>query len=286
MHISKRRFGHNASTAHAFCHAPLCADHSPPAALYSLFRSLTCPILLLWRCQFSTQSRAASYHTALESLTIKHTQLQSTHSTTLTTLHTLQHQSTTQSSTIAHLNQQLAQLTATTQSLQQSHAQYRKDVYGQIEQLKRDFVATQANYEATLEYWKRGGEGKQQQLDAMRRKLAAYKQQMGDDSTAATTTTARKAREFEVFRGRHKQDTVDKKAEEQKHDAAVEDEESVIDFRAEVEITRAGKGALNSKVRQLTLGKERMGRAGKSVDKERFHTSHSTDSCNECEQKI
>ena len=74
--------------------------------------------------------------------------------------------------------------------------------------------------------------------------------------------------------------------DEEKRSAAQDDGEGVIDFRAEVEITRAGKVPIDSKIRQLTLRKESVLRMEASGDSKRFSSSHASDSCSDCEQEI
>ena len=226
----------------------------------------------------SLQSRAASYHNALESLTVKHTQLQSAHATTLRTLDTLQQQTAQHSSTVQQLQHAVEQLRAEKRSLKQSHSQYRSDVCQQVEQLKRDFIATQHNYDATLSFYKRGGEGRQHELDAVKRKLAAYKQQMGHEHTAAET--------IDEDGDETESATETTKAEEEEKQSATDDAEDVIDFRAEVEIRRAGGAAIDSRIKQLTLGKESVVGLQSSSGSKQFGGSLATDSCSDCEQEI
>ena len=226
-----------------------------------------------------TQSRAASYHSALEALTLKHTQLQAAHSSTLSAVDTLQQHATQHSHTVQQLQQTVQQLQADKQSLKANHSRYRSDVYEQIEQLKRDFIATQHNYDTTLAYYKRGSEGRQHELETMKQKLATYRQQMaGKDGTRR-----RAAAKGAVEGGEEGKET--RYGEEEKESLA-EDGESVIDFRAEVEIVSSGKVPLDSRIKQLTLGKESVGRGKRSGNSQRFTASHSTDSCSDCEQEI
>ena len=174
MRINKRRYMHSINT-HTHMTRTLTHDYTHLA--HNDARS-SCSSA----ASNSAQSRAATYHSALKALTIKHTQLQSTHSTTLTTVDSLKHQTAQQSRTIHDLQQTITTLHSDNHALQQSHKKYRSDVYHQVEQLKADFVATQRNHEAALAYYREGGEGRQRQLDAMKRKLAAYKQQMGEQN--------------------------------------------------------------------------------------------------------
>ena len=227
----------------------------------------------------SLQSRAASYHSEIQSLTIKHAQLQSTHTASLNKLDSLHQQTSQYSRTVQQLEQTIQQLRADKQSLKQSHSQYRADVYQQIEQLKRDFIATQQNYEATLRHYKQGGEGRQQELERMKRKLAEYKRQMNNEDERAVLAKSEGA-EAEFA-------TVTKKADEEEKQPSTSDEgDGVIDFSAEVEIHRVHGVSVDSRIKQLTLGKERVVRSQGSSDNERFVRSHSTNSCGDCEQEI
>ena len=147
-------------------------------------------------------------------------------------------------------------------------------MYAQIEQLKRDFIATQSNYEATLQFYQQGGSEKQRELDRMRSKLAAYKRQMdGDENGGAAANRAR---------GEAKQATT---ADEEEKQGVSDDGEGVFDFQAEVEIRKGSGEPIDSAIKRLTLARDSAGQVKEHVGKRR-QASLADESCDECEQVI